>query len=121
MEVVKKYWKNAVMIAALVTVVWQFYDLRALAQSHDDIIKGQHKISVQNQKMIQGMETELELMFRLGAITTETFTCLRELPRSPMDSLGNMNTEWYLIGEDKIYLINMPDTCDIKILEIDIG
>lgn len=62
-------------------------------------------------KIANKAASDLELMFKLGHITQQTFEDLRVLPTEPHDENGNRNPEWYLIIDTDIYVIKALDSC----------
>lgn len=116
----KDWFMIIVFVSGCVYVVQDYGDYKIMAQDAEEINKGQYKLITQNARRLDKMDTELKLMFKLGAISKETFDDLRMMPKEPVDAEGNVNKEWYLIGEEDIYIIKLPDSCDANVVKMPI-
>ena len=128
-----------ISIPTVVAVIWFFFQLNTTAQDSlkrtennkeniqilsrttKEDLRIQQQTIYELAKLTSKVGDQLDLLLRLGQITQSMFEDLRMIPKSPVDSLGNVNYEWYLIGENEIYIIKVPDSCDASVLKIPIG
>lgn len=72
-------------------------------------------------KLTSKVNSELDLLFKLGAIDQEWYENLRTLPASPIDENGNAAKQYYILADSVAYLITIPEDCEVIIKEIPIG
>jgi len=114
----KKYWFLITVVLAITFFAWQFWNIRALAQSHDEIIKGQYKISLENQTLISNIDSRLKMLVEMGMLDKAYIDTLQALPKDFMDDYGNINRRFYRIGSDAIYVVTIIDSAAVVIEQI---
>lgn len=117
----KKYLKDIGTFAILIGALFYIWDTRSIADDGKDQSTINQQTILELSRLANKVGSQLDLMLKLGAITKQTYEDLRMMPTKPQDENGNDNPEWYLVGDEAIYLIQIPDSCDASVHKIPFG
>jgi len=114
-------WRLVTTIAAMVAVVWTALDVRTMASDAMQQSKDNAAMITQVAMLAREVNSQLDLLVKMGAISKQTWEDLRMLPTKPYDSAGFAIAEWYLVGDDAIYLIKAKPECLPTVIKVPYG
>jgi hypothetical protein len=114
-------WKFLTTIGAVVCLIWMALNVRSMAS--DALQKSDNNAAAiaQVAMLAREVNSQLDLLVKMGAISKQTWEDLRMVPTKPYDSAGQPVPEWYLVGDGAIYLVKAKPDCLPTIVQIPYG
>lgn len=116
-----KEWRFWATIGTGVAVIWTALNTYSMASDAVQQSKDNAAMITQVAMLAREVNSQLDLLVKMGAISKQTWEDLRMVPTKPFDSLGQPVAEWYLVGDGAIYLVKAKPDCLPTIVQIPYG
>jgi hypothetical protein len=114
-------WKFLTTMGAIVALIWMALDVRSMASDAAKQSENNAAMITQVAILAREVNSQLDLLVKMGAISKDTWEDLRMVPTKPYDGDGHPVAEWYLVGDEAIYLIKADTACLPTVEKIPFG